>query len=326
VWSQAVGCIITFIMSMLVAPLAAETQPRVKVPRIGYIGDTPGPHVEALRQGLHDLGYREGQHLVIEYRWAEGKAERLPALAAELVQLPVDLLIAQGGQASRAAKQATSTLPIVMAPVGNPESLGLVTSLARPGGNMTGVSVIGLDLGGKRLELLKEAVPGMSRVAVLLNPTNPGDTPATRRVMEDAARALGLTLSRIEARGVDELDRAFAAIATAHPDALVVGQDAFLFSQRFRIVDFAAQHRLPMMSMYREWADAGGLLTYGASLREVFRQVAVFVDKLLKGGKPEEMPIDQVMRLELVLNLKTAKALGITFPPTLLVLADEVIQ
>jgi putative tryptophan/tyrosine transport system substrate-binding protein len=326
VWCQAVGCIITFILSMLVAPLAAETQPRVKVPRIGYLGDTPGPHVEALRQGLHDIGYLEGQHLVIAYRWAEGKVEQLPALAAELVQLPVDLLIAQGGQDSRAAKQATSTLPIIIAPVGNPERLGLVASLARPGGNITGVSVIGLDVGGKQLELLKEAVPGMSRVAVLLNPTNPGDTPATRLVMEDTARALGLTLFRIEVRGADEFDRAFAAIATAHPDALFVGQDAFLFSHRAQIVAFAAQHRLPMISMYREWADAGGLLTYGASLREVFRRVAVFVDKLLKGRKPEELPIDQVMRLELVINLKTAQAMGLTLPSSLLFQADEVIR
>jgi len=314
------------ILSLLTASPAADAQQGGKVPRIGYLGDLPGPHVEALRQGLHDLGYREGQHLVIEYRWAEGKAERLPALTAELVQLPVDLLIAQGGQASRAAQQATSTLPIVMAPVGNPESLGLVASLARPGGNVTGVSTMGLDLGGKQLELLKEAVPGMSRVAVLLNPTNPGATPEAGRVMEDAARALGLTLSRIEVRGADEFERAFAAIATAHPDALVVGQDAFLFSHRFRIVDFAVQHRLPMISMYREWADAGGLLTYGANLREVFRRVAVFVDKILKGGKPEDMPIEQIMRLELVINLKTAKELGLTIPPTLLFQADEVIK
>src|SRR5262252_7662052 len=318
-----IGCIL--ILALLGAPRAGDAQQGGKVPRIGYLGDLPGPHVEAMRQGLHDIGYFEGQYLVIEYRWAEGKAERLPALAAELVQLPVDILIAQGGQASRAAKQATSTIPIVMAPVGNPESLGLVASLARPGGNMTGVSVIGRDISGKQLELLKEAVPGMSRVAVLLNPTNPGQTPATWPGMEDAARALGLTLSRIEVRGADEFERAFAAIATAHPDALVVGQDAFLFSHRFRIVDFAAQHRLPMISMYREWADAGGLLTYGASLREVFRRVAVFVDKILKGRKPEELPIDQVMRLELVINLKTAQALGITMPPSLLLLADEVI-
>ena len=325
-WGSSVWCIVTLILSLLAVPLTSQAQPARKVSRIGYLGDLPGPHVEALRQGLHDLGYLEAQHLVIEYRWAEGKAERLPALAAELVHLPVDMLIAQGGQASRAAQQATSTLPIVMAPVGNPESLGLVASLARPGGNITGVSVIGLDLGGKQLELLKEAVPGMARVAVLLNPTNPGQTPATWPVLEDAARALGLTLSRIEAQGADEFDRAFAAIATAHPDALSVGQDAFLFSHRVRIVDFAAQHRLPMISMYREWADAGGLLTYGASLREVFRRVAVFVDKILKGGKPEDMPIEQIMRLELVINLKTAKELGLTIPPTLLFQADEVIK
>jgi putative ABC transport system substrate-binding protein len=325
-WRHTVGLIVMLTLGVLVVPLATNAQRPGKIPRIGFLGDMPGPHAEALRQGLHDAGYMEGQNLVIEYRWAEGKAERLSALAAELVQLPVDMLIAQGGQASRAAKQATSTIPIVMAPVGNPEGLGLVASLARPGGNMTGVSVIGLDLGGKQLELLKEAVPGMSRVAVLLNPTNPGHAPETWRVMDDAALALGLTLSRIEARGADELDRAFAAIATAHPDALFVGQDAFLFSQWLRIVDFAAQHRLPMISMYREWADAGGLLTYGASLREVFRRVAVFVDKLLKGGKPEDMPIEQVMRLELVINLKTAKALGLTIPPGLLIQATEVIQ
>src|SRR5262245_6175899 len=195
-WLRTVRCLVMLILSILSPLLAAEAQPSAKLPRIGYLGDLPGPHVEALRQGLHDLGYLEGQHLVIEYRWAEGKAERLPALAAELVHLPVDMLIAQGGQASRAAKQATSTLPIVMAPVGNPEGLGLVASLARPGGNVTGVSVIGQDLGGKQLELLKEAVPGMARVAVLLNPTNPGQTPATWPVLEDAARALGLTLSR----------------------------------------------------------------------------------------------------------------------------------
>jgi putative ABC transport system substrate-binding protein len=318
-----IGCIL--LLALLGAPLASDAQQGGKVPRLGYLGDLPGPHVEALHQGLHALGYREGQHLVIEYRWAEGQVERLPTLAAELVQLPVDLLIAQGGQASRAAKQATSTLPIVMAPVGNPEGLGLVASLARPGGNVTGVSVIGLDLSGKQLELLKEAVLGMSRVAVLLNPTNPGAASALR-VLESAAQALNLTLSHIEARGADEFERALVAIATAHPDALFVGQDAFLFSQRFQIADFAAQHRLPMISMYREWADAGGLLTYGASLREVFRRVAGFVDKILKGGNPADMSIDQVMRLELVVNLKTAQAMGLILPSSLLLQADDVIR
>jgi putative ABC transport system substrate-binding protein len=328
-WYSTLGCIVILALGMLVPPLAADAQHAGKVARIGYLSGvsssgSPRQFV-ALREGLREFGWLEGQNLVIEARWAEGRPERLPELAAELVHLNVHVIVA-AGPAIDVAKQATSTIPIVMAPVGNPESLGLVASLARPGGNITGVSTIGLDLGGKQLELLKEAVSGMSRVAVLLNPTNPGASPAPGRVREDAARALGLTLSRIEARGADELDRAFAAIATAHPDALFVGQDAFLSSQRLRIVDFAAQHRLPMISMVPGMGRRGGLLTYGVSLREMFRQVAVFVDKLLKGGKPEEMPIEQVMRLELVINLKTAKAMGLTLPSSLLFQADEIIR
>src|SRR6266511_2627593 len=298
---RIIGLLVTLILSLLTAPLATDAQRSGKIPRIGYLGDTPGPHVEALRQGLHDVGYLEGQNLVIEYRWAEGKGERLPALAAELVGLPVHVLIAQGGQASRAAKHATSTIPIVLAAVGDPVVAGLVASLARPGGNITGVSVIGVELSGKQLELLKEAVPGISRVAVLLNPTNPGAAPALR-VLESTARALELMLYPIEVRGADEFERAFAAVATAHPDALFVFQDYLLFSHRTRIVDFVAQARLPAIYMYREWADAGGLLAYGASLREVFRRVAVLVDKLLKGEKSEELPVEQVMRLDLVIN------------------------
>jgi putative tryptophan/tyrosine transport system substrate-binding protein len=324
-WRHTAGLIVMLTLGVLVVPLATNAQRPGKIPRIGFLGDTPGPHAEALHQGLHDVGYMEGQNLVIEYRWAEGKGERLPALAAELVQLPVDVIIAPGGQASRAAKHATSTIPIVMAPVGNPESLGLVASLARPGGNITGVSVIGVDVIGKQLELLKEAVPGISRVAVLLNPTNPGAAPGLR-VLEGAARALELMLYPMEVRGADEFERAFAAIATAHPDALLVFQDYLLFSHRTRIVDFMAQARLPAIYMYREWADAGGLLAYGASLREVFRRVAVLVDKLLKGEKPEELPVEQVMRLDLVINLKTAQVLGLRIPPTVLFRADAVIK
>jgi putative tryptophan/tyrosine transport system substrate-binding protein len=317
--------LLTLALTLLVAPLAAGAQQLRKIPRIGYLGETPGPHVDALRQGLQDLGYVEGQNLVIEYRSAEGKNERLPALAAELVGLPVDVIIAPGGQASRAAKHATSTIPILMAPVGDPVDIGLVASLARPGGNITGVSGIGVELAGKQLELLKEAVPGISRVAVLLNPTNPG-TASTWREMEGAARALELTLHPVEVRGADEFERAFAAIATAHADALFVFQDYLLFAHRTRIIDFAVQHRLPLISMFREWADAGGLLAYGASLREVFRRVAVLLDQLLKGAKPEDLPVDQVMQLALVINLKTAEALGLTLPPTLLFQATEVIR
>ena len=321
---KPIQLVVTLALVILMAPLAADAQPLRKIPRIGYLG-APGPHVEALRQGLHDLGYVEGQNLIIEYRSSEGTAERLPALAAELVGLPVDVIIASGGQASRAAQQATRTIPILMAPVGDPVGAGLVASLARPGGNITGVSVIGVELGGKQLELLKEAVPGIARVAVLLNPTNPGATPAWR-VLEDAARVLELTLSPIEVRGVDEFERALAAIATAHPDALVLFQDYLLFSHRTRLIDFAAQHRLPTVSMYREWADVGCLLTYGASLREVFRRVTVLMDKLLKGGKPEDLPVEQILRPYLVLNLQTAQALGLAIPPTLLFQADEVIR
>jgi putative ABC transport system substrate-binding protein len=317
--------LITLALGFLVAPLATDAQQLRKIPRIGYLGETPGPHVDALRQGLHDLGYLEGQNLVIEYRSAEGKDERLPALAAELVGLPVDVIIAPGGQASRAAQHATSTIPSIMAPVGDPVGAGLVASLARPGGNITGVSVIGIELSGKQLELLKEAVPGIARVAVLLNQTNPAAAPSLR-VLEGAARALELTLYPIEVRGADEFERAFAAIATAHADALYVFQDYLLFAHRTRLVDFAVQHRLPLISMYREWADAGGLLAYGASLREVFRRVAVLMDQLLKGAKPEELPVDQVMRLDLVINLKTAQALGLTIPPFLLFQATEVIR
>jgi putative tryptophan/tyrosine transport system substrate-binding protein len=319
-----IGLIVLLTLGLM-TPLVTDAQRPGKIPRIGYLGDTPGPHVEALRQGLHDIGYLEGQNLVIEYRWAEGKGQRLPALAADLVGLPVDVIIAPGGQASRAAKHEISTIPIIMAPVGDPVGAGLVASLARPGGNMTGVSVIGVELSGKQLELFKEAVPGMSRVAVLLNPTNPGAAPAWR-VMEGAARALELTLSPIEVRGADEFERAFAAIATAHADALFVFQDYLLFSHRTRLVDFAAQRRLPAMYMYREWADAGGLLAYGASLREVYRRAVTLLDKILKGAKPGDLPVEQVTKLDLVINLKTAQALGLTIPPTLLFQADEVIR
>src|SRR6266511_3760615 len=222
---RIIGLLVTLILSLLTAPFAADAQQLRKIPRIGYLGDMTGPHVEALRQGLHDIGYLEGQNLVIEYRWAEGKGERLPALAAELVGLPVDVIIAPGGQASRAAKHATSTIPIIMAPVGDPVGAGLVASLARPGGNITGVSVIGVELAGKQLELLKEAVPGMSRVAVLRNPTNPRAAQGWH-VLEVAARALELTLYSVEVQGADEFERAFAALLTRPADALFVLQDA----------------------------------------------------------------------------------------------------
>jgi putative ABC transport system substrate-binding protein len=324
-WFSAVGCIVPLILSLLVAPLAAEAQPRLKVPRIGYIGDTPGPYADAFRHGLRERGYREGETIAIEYRWQEGRHERLPDLVAELVQLPVDVLVPVGTQPSRAAKQATSTIPIVMAQVGDPVGSGLVTNLARPGGNITGVSVLGTEIAVKQLELLKEAVPQAAQVAVLFNATNQAAV-AGLQAIQGAAQGVGVTLHAVAVRQPDEFESAFAAIRAAQVDALHVMQDHLLFSQRTRIVDFAAQSRLPAIYMYREWADAGGLIAYGASLREVHRRAAELVDKILKGAKPADLPVEQVTRLHLVLNLKTAQALGITLPPTLLVLADEVIK
>jgi ABC-type uncharacterized transport system substrate-binding protein len=324
-WCSAVGCIITLTLSLLVAPRAAEAQPRVTVPRIGYVGDTPGPYVDAFRQGLRERGYIEGETIAIEYRWQEGRHERLPDLVAELVQLRVDVLVPVGTQPSRAAKQATSTIPIVMAQVGDPVGSGLVTSLAKPGGNMTGVSVIGPDIGVNQLELLKQAVPRASRVAVLWNPTNHASG-AVWRELQRAAPGLGVILHAVAVQEPEEFESAFAAIRAAQVDALHVIQDHLLFSHRTRIVDFAAQTRLPAIYMYREWADAGGLIAYGASLREVHRRVAELVEKILKGAKPADLPVEQVMRLNLVINLKTAQTLGLTLPPTLLFQADEVIR
>jgi putative ABC transport system substrate-binding protein len=316
--------IVILALGILMTPLTAEAQP-AKIPRIGYLGDAPGPFAQAFRQGLRDLGYVEGENIAIEYRWTEGRDDRLPELAAELVRLPVDVLVTPGSRASRAAKQATSTIPIVMAHVGDPVGTGLVASLARPGGNATGVSIIGVDIAGKILELLKEAVPGISRVASLSNPTNPG-AERTSRELQVAARALGLTLHTVAARTVEELDSAFAALTTAQADAIFVRQDSLFFAHRARIVDLVANSRLPAVYMYREWAEAGGLMSYGASLRDVYRRVAALVGKILKGASPGELPVEQVMKLELVVNLKTAQALGLTIPPTLLFQADEVIR
>jgi len=318
-WCSAVRFIVTLALSLLVAPLVAETQPRARVPRIGYIGDTPGPYAEAFRQGLRERGYIEGETIAVEYRWAEGRHDRLPDLAAELVQLKVDILVPVGTQPSHAAKQATSTIPIVMAQVGDPVGSGLVASLARPGGNLTGVSVIGLEINVKLLELLKQAVPWASQVAVLGNPTNRGHGHGTVwRELQGAAQGLGVTLQFVPVQQPEDFESAFAAIRTAHADALYVMQDHLLFSHRTRIVDFTAQSKLPAIYMYREWADAGGLMAYGASLREVHRRVAEHVDKILKGAKPADLPVEQVMRLDLVINLKTAQAFGLTIPPMLL--------
>jgi putative tryptophan/tyrosine transport system substrate-binding protein len=322
---RSLGLLVTLALGLLAVPLAVA-QPQAVLPRIGYLGEMPELFTDAFRQGLRELGYIEGQNLAVEYRWAEGKADRLRDLAADLAQLKMDVIVTAGTPASRAAQHATRTIPLVMAHVGDPVGMGLVTSLARPGGNSTGVSVIGIDTRGKRLELLKEAVPGISRVADLSNRPNPGMPERSLREMEVAARALGLTLHPVAGRTVEELEQAFAAIMTAQADAIFVHQDQLFFAHRARIVELVAKSRLPAVYQYREWVEAGGLMSYGASLRDVYRRVATLVDKILRGAMPGELPVEQVMRLELVINLKTAQALGLTIPPTLLFQADEVIR
>jgi putative ABC transport system substrate-binding protein len=321
----------TLASGLLAAPLAAEAQQAAKVARIGYLATnltaTPNLH-EAFRQGLRDLGYVEGRNLVIEYRSAEGKLERLPALAAELVSLKVDVIVAPNTVAALAAEQATGTLPIVFAVAADPVASGLVTSLARPGGNVTGLSILAPELVGKRLELLKQTVSGVSRVAVLWQPGAMGER-IDKDMLKDAegaARALGVRLQVVEARGPDDFDRAFSEMTRARAGALtVLGSTLFLIERR-RLVDLAAKYRLPAVYSWREGVDAGGLMSYGPNFADLHRRAATYVDKILRGAKPADLPVEQPAKFELVINLKTAKALGLTIPPSVLGRADEVIQ
>jgi putative ABC transport system substrate-binding protein len=317
---------------LLAAPLAAEAQQAATVVRIGFLSTNlaASPHrPEAFRQGLRDLGYVEGRNLVIEYRDAEGKVDRLPALAAELVALKVDVIVTDGGTiAALAAKQATRTLPIVFAAVGDPVTSGLVTSLARPGGNVTGLSSLFPELVGKRLELLTQAVPGVNRIAVLRLPGALGERTAKDMLMgtEVAARALGVRLQVVEARGSDDFDRAFSDMTRARAGALTVLPSNMFLREHRRLVDLAAKSRLPAVYPSREFVDAGGLMSYGPNTADLYRRSATYVDKILKGAKPADLPVEQPTKFELVINLKTAKALGLTIPPSVLARADEVIQ
>jgi putative ABC transport system substrate-binding protein len=324
--------LLTSLAAALAAPLAAEAQQAAKIARIGFLSldaATSAGNREAFLQGLRDLGYVEGRNVVIEYRDAEGKSERLPALAAELVALKVDVLLAGGTLHALAAKQATRTLPIVFA-AAEPVSSGLVTSLARPGGNVTGVSVFTQEeLVGKRLELLKLAVPGVSRVAVLWQPGGYGEERAEKDMLkgaEVAARALGVRVQFVEARGPADLDGAFSEMTGARAGALTVVTSAMFFNERRRLVGLAAKNRLPAVYGGREFVDAGGLLGYGLNTSALFRHAATYVNKILKGAKPGDLPIEQPTKFELVINLKTAKALGLKIPPSLLARADQVIE
>ncbi len=312
-------------------PLGGSAQQAAKVPRIGYLTGNlaSNPHTrEAFLQGLRDLGYVEGRNVLIEYRDVEGKYERLPALAAELVALKVDVILAAGTPQPLAAKQATRTIPIVFAGAADPVGSGLVTSLARPGGNVTGLSLLSPELVGKCLEQLKQAVPGVSRVAVLWQPGGSGER--TEKDMlkgaEVAGRALGVRLQFVEARGPADFDRAFSDITRARAGALTVLASNMILGERRRLAELAAKNRLAAVYPLREFVDAGGLMAYGPDLADVFRRAATYVDKILKGAKPADLPVEQPTKFELVINLKTAKALGLTVPPTLLNRADEVIE
>jgi putative tryptophan/tyrosine transport system substrate-binding protein len=308
---------------LLAAPPAAEAQPAGKMYRVGLLDYAP--FWEPLLQGLRDLGYVEGQNIAIEYRPAEGRYDRLPRLAAELVRLKVDVIVTYGTPATRAAKQATTTVPIIMVATGDPLRTGLVSSLSRPEANVTGHSFLTAEIVGKRLELLKEAIPRLSRVAFLWNPTNLANARQFEEV-QVGARTVGVRLQSVEVRSPDGFESAFAAIVREHPDALLMTADTMLTLHALRIIDFAAKRRLPTMFQTRELVEAGGLMSYGASLPELFRRAATYVDRILKGAKPADLPVEQPTKFELVINLKTAKALGLTIPPALLQRAEEVIQ
>ena len=319
-------------VGLLAAPLAAEAQQAGKVPRVGYLspGSSSDPvrlrRFEAFRQGLRELGYVEGQNIVLEPRWAEGQYARYPALVADLVRLKVGVIVVVGGTATKAAKEVTRTVPIVMSLVVDPVGSGLIPSLAHPGGNVTGTSIMAPDLVGKQLELLMEVVPKISRVAVLWNPDNPGGVPQLRQT-EAAARALGVRLQTLEARGPHELDSAFAAMTRERAGALVILNDAILgVNLSKQIAELAAKSRLPAVHGEPEYAQAGGLMVYGANRLDLERRAATFVDKILKGAKPADLPIEQPSKFELIINLKTAKALGLTLPQSLLQRADQVIE
>lgn len=310
------------------APLRPFAQQSAKVARIGFLGSASASGYEspvaALRAGLGDLGYVEGKNILIEFRWAEGKYERLPDLAAELVRLKVDVLVTQGTPAALAAKRGTTTIPIVMAVIGDAIAAGAVASLARPGGNITGLTFFLAELSAKRLELLKEAMPRITQVAILLNPDNPA-TGSWLEAMELTAKSLEMGLQQFPVRGSDDLDSAFAAIARRHIEAVTITNDGMLIANTKRIADLATKHRLPSIG-FDAFANAGGLISYGANLPELFRRAAYFVDKILKGTKPADIPVQQPTKFELVINLKTAKALKLTVPQSLLWRADLVIE
>jgi putative ABC transport system substrate-binding protein len=320
---QTIALIATLAMALIAAPLAADAQPPSHVPRVGFL-DPGQPDVGmAFRQGLQALGYVEGQDIVLEWRSWEGRPDRAPELIAELVHLKVDVLVVAGSRLVRAAQQATTSIPTVMVSGGDPVGQGFVASLARPGGNITGLTIQHPELHGKTLELLKEALPRLSRVSLLWELTV---DLTGRRDIEDAALSLGVQLQTLEVRGPEEFPRAFQTAVEGGAEALYVWESAMLGAHLPRIADLAVKSRFPAIGQLRPSVEAGLLLSYGPDLADLFRRAATYVDKILKGAKPGDLPVERPMRLELVINLKTAKALGLTIPPTLLFQADKVIR
>ena len=320
---------IAIIPIWLLATVAAHAQQPTKIPRIGFLGTTSpssiSTRVEGFRQGLRENGYVEGQNITIEYRWAEGKLDRLPNLAADLVSHKVDIIVTHGEAAIRALKQATKTIPIVVGVTGDLVVTGHAASLARPGGNITGFVDTSPDLSGKRMELLKEILPKVSRIAVLWNAANPVKVLDFKET-EAVAQALGLKLQSLEVRASEDFEKHFKIVTTQRPGALVVLQDALTTANTRSTVDFAAKSRLPVMYGSSEVVDVGGLMSYAANLPDLFRRTAVYVDKILKGAKPADLPVEQPTKFEFVINLKTAKQIGLTIPPNVLARADKVIR
>jgi putative ABC transport system substrate-binding protein len=328
---RRIGLAVALALSLTLAPVAADAQQAVKLDRVGYInpGYASDPvrlrRFDAFRDGLRELGYVEGRNIAIESRWAEGKDDRYQALAADLVGLNVDVIVTLGGAATKATQQVTKKIPIVMSLVNDPVGSGLVSNLARPGGNVTGTSLMAPDLVGKQLGVLKEIVPNVSRVAILRQPSNPASA-AQSREADSAARVLGMRLQTFEARNPPEIDRAFAAMTRDGAAALVVLTDSIFTNQRGQIAERASKGRLPAVFGNSEHVVAGGLIGYSASFLDLERRAATYVDKILKGAKPGDLPVEQPTKFELVINMKTAKALGLTIPQTLLLRADQIIE
>lgn len=320
--------VLALAVSIAAAPYGADAQQVAQVSRIGFLSPSSSAdagRLAAFRQGLRDLGYVEGQNVAIESRWADGAYDRLPDLAVELVRLKVDVIVTYAAPAILAVRRATATIPIVMAGAGDPLGSGLVTSIARPGGNITGLSVVAPELVGKQLEILREVIPRVSRVAVLGNPANASHTSQVEQA-QDAARVLGLRIQPVEARGAEEIGSAFATMIRERIGAVVVLVDAMLIDFRAHIAGLAAKNRLPAMYALRDHAEVGGLMAYGPSVRDRFRRAATYVDKILRGAKPADLPVEQPTKFELVVNLKTARALGLAIPESVLIRADEVIR